>query len=133
MGLNCSHDAFDGAYSAFGRMRRDMIKPLGGSYPPHEDPSLARDEWVYDDEKIPQEHDQGLRLFFSHSDCDGGFTPEEAGKVAEFFFWYLNQGFEDPEAIGHLAAIGPKVSASIRKFAEGCRLACEENADLTFR
>lgn len=35
MGLDTSHDAFHGAYSAFNRLRQEVSRARGGSFPPH--------------------------------------------------------------------------------------------------
>ena len=35
MGLDISHDAWHGAYSAFNRFRQKVAQAMGGSYPPH--------------------------------------------------------------------------------------------------
>ena len=35
MGLDVSHDAFHGAYSAFNRLRQFVCAATGGSFPPH--------------------------------------------------------------------------------------------------
>jgi hypothetical protein len=45
MGLDCSHDAFHGAYSAFNSFRKFICKAIGGSFPPHEDKTLDGDSW----------------------------------------------------------------------------------------
>lgn len=38
MGLDVSHDAFHGAYSAFNRLRQAVAWAAGGSFPPHTEP-----------------------------------------------------------------------------------------------
>ena len=35
MGLDTSHDAFHGAYSAFNSLRQEVAHVVGGSYGPH--------------------------------------------------------------------------------------------------
>ena len=132
MGLDCSHNAFHGAYSSFNRLRKYVLEPLGGSYPPHKDPSKDDGRWYIDDEKVPPELYKGFELFFNHSDCDGIFTPEEAGLVSKSFFWFLEQDFLDQKVNGHLANVGPTISSTIRKFAEGCKSACDANEELQF-
>jgi len=46
MGLDTTHDAFHGAYSAFNRFRQIVCRAIGGSFPPHflmnKDGSLVR-------------------------------------------------------------------------------------------
>lgn len=37
MGLDVTHGAFSGAYSAFNNLRRFLLRSIGGSWPPHDD------------------------------------------------------------------------------------------------
>ena len=47
MGLDTTHDAFHGAYSAFNSFRRFLLKSIGGSFPPHEDKDLLDSHWYW--------------------------------------------------------------------------------------
>ena len=80
MGLDCSHDAFSGAYSAFNRFRQAISKVTGGSFPPHKDESLD-DTQIYWDEDFPKTN-PGLKVFLMHSDCDGSLTYKECRLIA---------------------------------------------------
>lgn len=91
MGLDCSHDAFHGAYSAFNRFRQAVCYVIGGSYPPHD--KTNRFLWTPEVEPDPDawywghgyshETHPGLGIFLNHSDCDGEISPEDCLKVAK--------------------------------------------------
>ncbi len=65
MGLDCSHNAFHGAYSSFNRFRQFVSKSIGGSYPPHEDKSLNGAYWYLPDDMTSETH----------------FMPREAARI----------------------------------------------------
>jgi len=71
MGLDTTHDAFHGAYSAFNNLRRFLLKSIGGSFPPHENKELLDGHWYWWIEgqvgKFSSESHKGLLEFFSHS------------------------------------------------------------------
>ena len=118
MGLDCSHDAFHGAYSAFNRLRQEIARAIGGSYSPHNDPSLDYDLWYWGDGYNKKSH-PGLHEFFCHSDCDGEIAPEMCILVAD-----------------ELEAILPNISSnrqSVQNFIDGCRRAAAANEPLLFR
>lgn len=90
MGLNTTHNAFHGSYSAFTLFRKAVAAAAGGSYPPH-DPSLrdgsgkplSDDLWYFDNDITTAEKSPGLAIFLNHSDCDGFMTPSECKMVAD--------------------------------------------------
>ena len=151
MGLDCSHDAFHGAYSAFNRLRQAVCKAIGGSYPPHwiyspkgeilyffsgmpatrED--LDPDLFYWDDEGDynPDSH-PGLFEFLRHSDCDGEISPTMADKVAgdleEILPRVKDLGWE---SAGHIKARGGFVEV-LRKFIDGCRRASQSEEPIIF-
>lgn len=45
MGLDISHDAFHGAYSAFNSLRQEVAHAVGGSYGPHRLGRIVRRNW----------------------------------------------------------------------------------------
>ncbi len=147
MGLDCSHDAFSGAYSAFNRLRQEVSRATGGSFPPHwlynADGTLARDRTglvvcdkardnglIYFGEGI--EEDSGLCEFLTHSDCDGEISPEMCVKVADDLENILPkiEALNTP-AHGHIERRGGYVEV-VKKFIAGCRLAAENNEPLKF-
>jgi hypothetical protein len=150
MGLDCSHDAFHGAYGAFNRLRQEVCRAIGGSFPPHwkyaEDGSPVRDEngyVVYDREKedefwywgegYGEETHPGLKEFLAHSDCDGEISPEMCRRVADD----LESILPKVEALGssstgHIAKLGGYIEV-LRKFIAGCRSASAVGTPLRFR
>lgn len=151
MGLDCSHDAFHGAYSAFNRLRQFVCAATGpdGSFPPHwqyteggqlkEGPdgrALYREGLDADMFYIGDEYDRsthpGLWEFLTHSDCDGEIAPDMCVKVADD----LEALLPKMEALrweshGHIAARGGFLEV-VRKFIAGCRAAAAANEPLDF-
>lgn len=145
MGLDTTHDAFHGAYSAFNSLRQEVAAAIGGSYPPHWlrsfDGTLARDKEGYpitdlslDRERIylPDglaESSPGMYEFLMHSDCDGEIVPEMCAQVADALDAVLP---DMPEGgAGHLAARGGYREV-LRKFIAGCRDAAAKGEPLEF-
>jgi hypothetical protein len=149
MGLNCSHNAFQGAYPAFNRLRQCVCEAMGdgSSYPPHyirdSDGSIESgvpiprkeglsNEWFYVGDSYSKETHPGLYEFLSHSDCDGEISPEMCTKVAnelealipavESLNWI---------AVGHIARDGGYAEV-LRRFISGCREAANKGESLRF-
>lgn len=85
MGLDCSHDAWHGAYSSFGRWRNAVavaggytLKPAETTYGPREFVDIDWD--AFEDRNLMGEWDRlpedPLLLLIVHSDCDGELKPE---------------------------------------------------------
>jgi hypothetical protein len=129
MGLDCSHDAFHGAYSAFNRLRQAVCRAMGGSFPPHEDKTLDLAFWYLGDGYGPDTH-PGLLEFLSHSDCDGEIAPEMCVRVADELEALLPK-VSDDGAWGHLARDGGYV-AVLEQFIAGCRDAAAAGEPLRF-
>lgn len=147
MGLDTTHGAFNGAYSAFNRLRQAVCFAAGGSFPPHwqynADGSLKEGSdgrVLYDAEKDQEliympdcaTEGSGLREFLSHSDCDGEISPEMCSKVADD----LEALLPAIEALGwevggHLARWGGYAGA-VRRFVGGCRAAAAAGEALEF-
>ncbi len=149
MGLDCSHDAFHGAYSAFNRLRQCVAEAMGGSYPSHWQylaggtlaydshgkvcykPGLDDERWYWGDGYSAETH-PGLMEFLRHSDCDGEISPEMCVKVADDLEALLPKiealGWSPP---GHIAARGGFVEVT-RKFIAGCRAAAAAGEPLCF-
>lgn len=123
MGLDCTHGAWHGAYSAFNRLRSEICAACGGDWPN----MLAENPmWTYDTEVVPMEHDEGMKLFLGHSDCGGELSPAECIRVAAFLDW-VGPKLADYGS-GHL----PSPRAAAARFAEGCRLAASKSEPLGF-
>ena len=132
MGLDCSHDAFSGSYSAFNRLRSFICEAAKGSWPPHSDPSLDPEMWYIDDAFSPSTH-PGLWAFMLHSDCDGELDPPTCAAVAKDLGSLLPT-MEEMDSLdrGQIARNGGYV-ATVRKFIAGCQVAAAANEPLRFR
>ena len=150
MGLDCSHDAFHGAYSAFDRFRQTVARAMGGSFPPHyvygddnqpirkgkfgleRDTSLDERQWYWGDGYTTVTH-PGLCEFLSHSDCDGEISPEMCVKVADELEALLPEIERvAPADGGHIARDGGYVAVT-KRFIGGCRAAAKAGTPLLFR
>jgi hypothetical protein len=135
MGLDTTHDAFSGAYSAFNNFRRFLLKSIGGSFPPHEDKTLKDGYWYWgENTKYSSETHKGLLEFFAHSDCDGEISPDMCKVVADELEAILPQVEElakTEQSYGHILRDGGWVEVT-KRFIEGCRLAHERNEPLEF-
>ncbi len=132
MGLDTTHDAFHGAYSAFNRFRQAIAKAAGGSWPPHADPiEYPNPEQWYWDESYSEETHRGLFALMMHSDCEGEISPEDCVCVANDLETLLPALDEMGSGGGHLEREGG-IGAVTRKFITGCRLAATENKPLGF-
>ena len=127
MGLNCSHGAFDGAYSRFYRFRIAVVEATGGTWPSISEPEGS---WWYFGEGYTDETHPGLYAFLCHSDCEGSIKPKLCRKIAD-----------------EMEALLPKIDARpdnrpgdratdygemARTFIAGCRLAANEGKKLRF-
>lgn len=152
MGLDCSHDAFHGAYSAFNRLRQFVCAATGpdGSYPPHyvygpggsvqeghngtllRKPGLDEDMWYIGDDFDRETH-AGLWEFLTHSDCDGEIAPDMCAKVADDLEALLPamEALGWAEHGGHIERGGGYV-ATVKRFIAGCRDAAAKGEPLLF-
>lgn len=135
MGLTVTHGAFDGAYSAFNRVRQFTMKSIGGSYPPHKDETLSDNHWYFGDGFDTETH-PGLTEFFEHSDCDGYIEPEMCGTIANELKDILPLAIElektEGTGGGHIAAQGGYVQV-LKYFIEGCEEAHRKAERLEFK
>lgn len=137
MGLDCSHDAFSGAYSAFNSFRKTVCRAFGGSFPPHGRTGLD-DSLIYfafDDSGKPVNTDvpDGIIAFLTHSDCDGALSPAECAKVADDLEKLLPaiEKMTGTPWSGHVERGGGYVAVT-KQFIAGCRAAHAANEPLEF-
>jgi len=131
MGLNCSHGAFDGAYSAFNRFRQIVMKAAGGSWPPHEDKSLSNSKFYWGEGYCEESH-PGLAIFFSQSDCDGEISPGDCLLVVNDLEQLLDKIKDlDTESWGHIEKQGGFYAVT-KRFIDGCKRAHGLNEPLLF-
>ncbi len=123
MGLNCSHDAFDGAYSAFHRFRGAVCVAAGGVWDNEGQWEISED--IYN-------ANAGLVEFLNHSDCDGEISPEMCVKVADDLEKLLPIiEANDNGGSGHIARAGGFIGTA-KKFIAGCREAAKLGEPLEF-
>jgi hypothetical protein len=133
MGLDVSHDAFHGAYSAFNRLRQVIVEDLmDGKWPGPGQWLDGTGSWTYATESgySPETH-PGLWEFLCHSDFDGVIAPERCALVARDLETLL-----DPiEAMGigggHIKRDGG-FRAVLQRFIDGCLRAAEAGEELRF-
>lgn len=131
MGLDVSHDAFCGAYSAFNRFRKKVAEAMGGSYPPHADPKQDEESWYWGDEYGPDTH-PGLAIFFNHADHAGEIHPKDCQLLADELEALLPEIRRiDNGGEGHIRARGGYVGVT-EAFIAGCREAFAKREDLEF-
>lgn len=146
MGLDCSHDAFHGAYSAFNSFRSAVCRAVGGTYPPHwlrtYDGDIAKDEsgrplrdlsledgmWYVPDDFTRDKH-PGLYEFLEHSDCDGSISPAMCSVIADELEPLLDK--MPQESHGHIERDGG-YRAVLKRFIDGCLAAHLEGKPLRF-
>lgn len=127
MGLDTTHNAFHGAYSAFRRFREAVCVSTGGSWDSENRCFLVGDDFS-------SETHPGLFEFFGHSDCDGEISPEMCGKIVDEMTGLLpaiknlTGDFEG----GHISRDGGLIAVT-QRFIDGCREAAANNEPLKFR
>lgn len=129
MGLDVSHDAFHGAYSAFNRFRQVVCEATGGEWPD----TMALDGhgyWTFGNDYTNDSH-PGLYAFFCHSDCDGEIVPELCAKIADEMEALLPALDAQGLGGGHIERVGG-YGAVARRFIAGCREAHAANEALEF-
>lgn len=111
MGLNVSHDCWDGPYSSFGEWRSALFDAVV--------PGGPRKKYAYIDEldKLPMA--DPLHAFFEHSDCEGSLSLDSLLPLA-----------------ARLEEIGPRLTifhrATTARFAAGLRKAHEAGEAVEF-
>lgn len=130
MGLDTTHDAWHGAYSAFMRFRAELVREAWGrdirSLPGYHDSILSPDVATVD--YTEAERSDALYPLIDHSDCEGELSVEVllplAARLEE-----LAPRFRGIDGGGHLGG----VEAKALQFAAGCRAAAAAGEPLEFR
>lgn len=149
MGLDTTHDAFSGAYSAFNRFRQKVAQAMGGSFPTHyvygpDGQPIPKGDFglLVDETKKPDrfywgagygaETHPGLNAFFLSNDCEGEFPPDLCTKMADEMEALLPaiERLDTPDG-GHIGRDGGYVAVT-RRFIAGCRAAAEAGEALEF-
>jgi hypothetical protein len=136
MGLDCSHDAWHGAYSAFSRWRHKIAEAAGYAvWPVKYGDGMTHDTVMLDWGRITKENQFGaweqtpadpLVVLFVHSDCEGEIRPEQAGPLADALERLLPD--LDGDGGGHIGDYRSKT----RAFIDGLRRAVAANEPLDF-
>ena len=152
MGLNISHNAFDGAYSAFMRYRQKLAEVMGlppldlmdgfystetnnplvllnYRYPNGDELDMAHLRRIFKSMPIRWESlkPNPLHELLYHSDCDGHINWRKCGKMADELEKLLPMLNEDYG--GHLG----NLKETTEKFIKGLRLAYSNKEKLIFR
>jgi hypothetical protein len=144
MGLWCSHDCWDGSYSAFLRWRHTVAQAAG--YKIREANDEERAVGIYsptvdiDWDMFKPEHYQGewggfvpgddpLLYLIVHSDCDGVIHPEQGVHIAARLEQLLPK--LDDSGAGHIARDGG-MKAVTQRFIDGLRKAHANGEDVEF-
>jgi hypothetical protein len=138
MGLDTSHDAWHGAYSAFSRWRNHVATAAGYKIVRntsngwvHDNVDLSWD--VFEDKNYQGEWDHPpgddpLLYLIVHSDCDGVIHPREGRHLAARLESLLPKLDEDASG-GHVWSM----RGVTQRFIDGLRLAAEAGEDVEFR
>ena len=127
MGLDISHDAFSGAYSAFNRFRKAVCEATGGHW---SDEVSGHDYWHFGD-GFSNKTNPGLYAFLASNDCEGEIAPELVAKLADEMEGLLPLLEKSGDGGGHLSRDGG-IGAVARKLIAGCRVAAAANEALIF-
>jgi hypothetical protein len=137
MGLDTSHDAWHGAYSAFGRWRLHVVKAAGYetvqdgpyTYAAIDWDAVTKDNLAGKWEAPPADP---LMVLIAHSDCDGQIMPEDAARLADRLEELLPaiEASEIPDG-GHIGRAGGYAGAT-RRFIAGCRAAASAGEPIDF-
>lgn len=124
MGLDISHDAWHGAYSAFMRFRIQLAK--AAKFPPLEQMQAYSDS----EDAISWEPFEKHPLFplLYHSDCDGHINRSKLKPLADYLESILPELEKLEPGWGHM----PNVADKTRQFIAGCRLAIKKRQRLEF-
>lgn len=144
MGLDCSHGAWHGAYSAFMRWREKLAEVAGlppldlmeGFFRPEEE--LVRVHDMFKDwgqrriQRLPIQWSclkrDPLHTLLNHSDCDGSISPRQLKGIARRLQELLPL-LPDEDSGGHIGNWREKTQT----FIDGCLLAISERKSLLFR
>lgn len=150
MGLDTTHGAWHGAYSAFYRWRKEIANFAG--YPPLElmDGYYSEDDFYLLERLFPNVDDTAMFKFRSikkqfpikwdclkssplnvlllHSDCEGDISPEDCKGIADALIELMPLIPEDIDCGGHIGNLRKKTQT----FIDGCLEAFNKNEKLEF-
>lgn len=128
MGLDTTHDAWHGAYSAFSRWRDELVV-AAGYRSDRSDIAEWNDSLTIEEVagKWKRELDEPLVYLLWHSDCDGVIRPKQAVLIADRLTELLPRlpETDDPGHIGNWRA-------KTQRFIDGLRRASAEGKKVKF-
>lgn len=138
MGLDTTHEAWHGAYSAFTRWRNQVARTAGYEVAKvtYDGTGYGSDTVLIDWGHITQTQIDGewdatpadpLLVLIAHSDCDGVIHPAQAGPLADRLEELLPL-LPEGDGGGHIGDWRDKT----RRFIDGLRLAVKHGEDLEF-
>lgn len=119
MGLNTTHNCWNGAYSSFNRFRYSLARQI----------DIDLNEYYgygFGGTKDLSTIDHELMPLFNHSDCDGILTPSECKQIAIGLDKVLENFKEDLNAPFYF-------KESIIQFRDGCLEAYANNENVEFQ
>lgn len=135
MGLDTTHDAWHGAYSAFKRWRDEIAKAAGYAFLKQDYYEVAAIDWGHIPERALMGDWTGLDAprdpllyLIAHSDCEGEIRPEQAAPLADALEALLPK-LEGVPGGGH---IGPSFRDKTQKFIDGLRRAVAAGESVEF-
>lgn len=117
MGLNTSHDAWDGPYSSFNDFRRWLAKQIGIDLSEYAG-------YMQGGTKDLTTIDHPLMPLFNHSDCDGILTPDECRQISKGLKMVIDASAQSRENQYFIEAAN--------QFRKGCIKAANAKENLEF-
>ncbi len=137
MGLDTSHDAWHGAYSAFTRWRNTIAKAAGYAvWKVTYENGMTMDTVMLDWGHITEDNlhgkwervpDDPLVILLAHSDCDGEIAAEHCAVLADRLEELL-PSLPDADMGGHIGDLLPKTA----QFIKGLRYAAAAGEPVDF-
>ena len=136
MGLDCSHDCWHGAYTAFNRWRMKIAELAGiplplmeGYYGHHrvrdsDVPELCRPFLPISWEVLQEDP---IHILLDHSDCEGRITWSDCGRLADRLEEFV-LGMPEEDDGGHIG----NWRETTEQFIRGLRLAHSRQEDVEF-
>lgn len=123
MGLDTTHGAWHGAYSAFNRFRHELALRIGIDLKEYIGYDFGPEQGTKELESI----DHPLMDLFNHSDCDGILTPEQCKKIADGLDMVIKASIPDEDNYHGMSFIERCIT-----FRDGCLLAYSRKENLEF-
>ena len=138
MGLDTSHDAWHGAYSAFDRWRNKIAEVAGYAvWPVQNEHGILKDTVMIDWGHIIEDNLMGkwekppedpLIILIAHSDCEGEIQTEHCHALADRLVGLLPDLANEQDVGGHIGNYVDKT----KTFIEGLRRAANAKETLDF-